>query len=132
MPSTVSPKFLSDLYGAADISHSPIVMPIVPGTQLVLMGSIMVHNDPAATPTPDLRLRIIQAVAEIPDIFGTLLETIDAGGVGATEPVNASVDRKGAFRSDQLEVGANAPAGLVNQCRDRFRELGIFLEGIAA
>jgi hypothetical protein len=127
MPSTVSPKFLSDLYGAADISHSPVVMPIRPGAQLINLGSIMVHN--SAT---DRRLRIIQTPGEIPDIFGILLETIDAGPAGApdTDIVNASVDRKGSFMSAQLEVGDGATVS-VAQCRDRLRELGIFLEGTA-
>jgi hypothetical protein len=130
MPSTVSPKFLSDLYGAADISHSPIFMPIVPGSQLLNLGSIMVHHDPTNA-TPDLRLRIIDSPADIPNIFGILLETIEAGGIGSTDPVNASIDRKGAFRADQLEVADGATVS-VNDCRDRLRELGIFLEGTAA
>ena len=128
MPTTTSPKFVSDLDGAAVISHSPVVMPIVPGGQLINMGSIMVENDPAGIP-PDRRLRIIHEAAEIPNIFGILIETIDAGAAGSTEEVNAAVDRKGAFRVDQLEVGSNASVAPID-CVERFRELGIFLEGL--
>jgi hypothetical protein len=132
MPSTVSPPFVSDLYGAAVISHSPIMMPIVPGAQIINMGSIMVYNDPAATPTPDLRLRVIADPAEIPNIFGILLETVESGATGIPDNtvVNACVDRKGSFRADQLEVGANAPVS-VAACEEQLRSLGIFLEASA-
>jgi hypothetical protein len=96
-------------------------------------GPIMVYNDPGNATAPDHSLRIIQDASEIPNINGILLETVDSGPAGATELVNASVDRKGAFRVDQLEVGAAAdPKVLIPQCVDRLRELGIFLEGFQA
>jgi hypothetical protein len=99
-PATVSPKFLSDLYGAAQISHSPVLASIHPGGRLIEMGSIMVYNDPAATP-PDFRLRIIQDVAEIPNIYGILLETIDSGPIGATELAS------NVLNSARLNMGIN-------------------------
>jgi len=132
-PASVSPKFVSDLYGGAIISHSPIVCPIVPGAQLILLGSIMCYNDPQNLlgQGQDHRLRIIASAEDIPFIFGILLETIDAGPAGATDPVNASVDRKGSFRVEQLEVGLGATV-TVPQCSEKLRDLGIMLEGLAA
>ena len=136
-PITVSPKNLGDLYGAADISHSPVVMRLVPGVSLVLMGSIMVFHDPTGTLPPDQggtgvvddRLRVIQRPEEVPNIFGILLEDVDTGPQGFTEEVNASVDRKGSFKADQLHVGAQSTV-TVPECAARLRELGIFLEGV--
>jgi hypothetical protein len=67
-------------------------------------------------------------VDDILNIYGILNESTDSGPAGSTDPVNASVDRKGSFRVDQLEVGAGATV-TVAQCSEKLRDLGIYLEG---
>ena len=92
----------------------------------------MVFNDPAgANGPPDHSLRILNTADDIPNIYGILLDTIDSGPLGSTDPVNAAVDRKGAFRIDQLEVAAGSTV-TVAQCASQMRDLGFYLEGPAS
>jgi hypothetical protein len=101
MPTTTSPKYIGDLRCRYHRAQPDCRSHCARRPELINMGSIMVYNDPTKV-TPDHRLRIILDAGDIPWIYGILLETIDSGPAGATDPVNATVDRKGSFKVEQL------------------------------
>jgi hypothetical protein len=133
MPTTTSPKYIGDLYGAAIIAHSPIVAPIVPGAQ----SSSIWGQSWSTTIPPKSR--------PITGCGSSLTRAISRGSTGfcwrrsipvrLVQPIRSMPlwTAKAASRSSSFEVGAGAdPLVLIPQCANQLRQLGIYLEGLGA
>src|SRR5262245_25132733 len=101
------PTYVSELYGAAQISHSPFMADFAPANGVVKRGSI-VSQDVSG------HCVLIAVAADTP--YGVLLDDVDTGPTGATDIVAAVVDRKGAFVAKQLITGpATNPGALADK-----------------